>query len=59
MQKTKLPQQNTLNQTIADGNTALFNYTYLILIPEDIAVYVTRPGDEANPDKDLQILNQD
>lgn len=59
MQKTKLPQQNTLNQTIADGKTALFNYTYLILIPEDIAVYVTRPGDEANPDKDLQILNQD
>lgn len=59
MQKTKLPQQNTLNQTIADGKTAIFNYTYLILIPEDIAVYVTRPGNEANPDKDLQILNQD
>ncbi len=59
MQKTKLPQQNTLNQTIADGKTAVFNYTYLILIPEDIAVYVTHPGDEANPDKDLQILNQD
>ncbi|MEN9449643.1 MAG: hypothetical protein RJA83_257 [Pseudomonadota bacterium] len=58
MQKTKLPQQNTLNQTIADGKTAVFNYTYLILIPEDIAVYVTNPKDEANPDKDLQILNQ-
>lgn len=59
MQKTKLPQQNTLNQTIADGKTAIFNYTYLILVAEDIAVYVTHPGDEANPDKDLQILNQD
>ncbi len=59
MQKTKLPQQNTLNQTIADGKTAVFNYTYLILVAEDIAVYVTHPGDEANPDKDLQILNQD
>lgn len=59
MQKTKLPQQNTLNQTIADGKTAVFNYTYLILIPEDIAVYVTNPKNEANPDKDLQILSQD
>lgn len=59
MQKTKLPQQNTLNQTIADGLTAVYNYTYLILVAEDIAVYVTHPGDEANPDKDLQILNQD
>ncbi|HEY2567221.1 MAG TPA: hypothetical protein VGH95_05920 [Candidatus Aquirickettsiella sp.] len=59
MQKTQLPQQNTINQTIADGKTAVFTYTYLILIPEDIAVYVTRPGDEANPDKDLQVLNHD
>jgi microcystin-dependent protein len=59
MQKTKLPQQNTLNQTIADGKTAVFNYTYLILIAEDIAVFVTNPEDEANPDKDLQVLNQD
>lgn len=59
MQKTQLPQQNTINQTIADGKTAVFTYTYLILIPEDIAVYVTHPGDEANPDKDLQVLNHD
>jgi microcystin-dependent protein len=59
MPKKTLPQQNTLNQTIADGKTALFNYTYLILMAEDMAVFVTNPGDEANPDKDLQILNQD
>ncbi len=59
MQKTTLPQQNTLNQTIADGKTSVFTYTYLILIPEDIAVYVTKSGDEANPDKDSCILNQD
>lgn len=59
MQKTQLPQQSTLNQTIADGKTSVFTYTYLILIPEDIAVYVTKSGDEANPDKDICILNQD
>lgn len=59
MQKKTLPQQNTLNQTIADGKTSVLTYSYLILIPEDIAVYVTKPGDEANPDKDICILNQD
>lgn len=59
MQKIQLPQQNTWNQTIADGKTAVFTYTYLILIPEDIAVYVTYPGDEANPNKDLQVLDRD
>lgn len=59
MQKSNLPQQKTINQYIADGSTALFNYTFLILIEDDIAVYVTHPGDEANPDKDLQVLNQD
>lgn len=59
MKKAQLPQQNTINQTIADGKTAVFTYTYLILVPEDIAVYVTYPDDEANPDKDLQVLNHD
>jgi microcystin-dependent protein len=59
MKKSNLPQQNTINQYIADGKTAVFNYTYLILIDNDIAVYVTHSGDTANPDKDLQILNQD
>lgn len=57
--KSYLPQQKTINQYIADGSTALFNYTYLILIEEDIAVYVTEPSDRANPDKDIRILNQD
>jgi len=59
MQKNNLPQQNTINQYIADGTTSVFNYTYLILIESDISVYITNPGDEANPDKDLQVLNQD
>lgn len=59
MPKSNLPQQNTIDQYITDGKTAIFNYTYLILIDNDIAVYVTNPGDEANPDKDLQVLNQD
>lgn len=57
--KSYLPQQKTINQYIADGSTALFNYTYLILIEEDIAVYVTESSDTANPDKDIRILNQD
>ncbi|WP_010597612.1 phage tail protein [Rickettsiella massiliensis] len=59
MPKSNLPQQNTIDQYIADGKTAIFNYTYLILVDNDMAVYVTNPGDEANPDKDLQVLNQD
>lgn len=59
MPKNYLPQQNTINQYIADGITSIFNYTFLILTDEDIAVYVTNPGEMANPDKDLQILNQD
>lgn len=59
MPKNYLPQQNTINQYIADGITSIFNYKYLILLDEDIAVYVTNPGETPNPDKDLQILNQD
>ena len=59
MPKSNLPQQDTTNQYVADGKTSIFSYTYLILIDSDIAVYVTHPGDEANPDKDLQVLNQD
>jgi hypothetical protein len=59
MPRSNLPQQDTINQYIADGQTSIFNYTFLILIDEDIAVYVTTPGDEANPDKDLKVLNQD
>ena len=59
MLKSNLPQQITWDQYTADGKTSIFNYTFLILIDEDIAIYVTNPGDVANPDKDLQVLNQD
>ncbi len=59
MSKSNLPQQITWDQYTADGKTSIFNYTFLILIDEDIAVYLTTPGDVANPDKDLKVLNQD
>lgn len=52
-----LPQQSTINQYVADGVTTIYNYTYLILIPQDIAVYVTLSGQQANPTNDIQILN--
>ncbi len=54
-----LPQEDMENQYIADGKTTTYNYTFIALIPEDIAVYVTLPGDVANPNKDRRILNQD
>lgn len=54
-----LPQEDTENQYISDGKTATYNYTFIALIPEDIAVYVTLPGDVANPNKDRRVLNQD
>ncbi|WP_218814192.1 phage tail protein [Rickettsiella endosymbiont of Dermanyssus gallinae] len=59
MLKSYLPQQRTKDQPIADGKTSVFNYSFLILKPEDIAVLVTNPGDIANPDKDRKVLNQD
>ena len=41
---SNLPQQSTINQYNADGLTTTYNYTYLILLNTDIAVYVTPPG---------------
>ena len=56
--KDYLPQEFTWNQYTADGIEAVYNYTFTILIDEDIAVYVTKPGESASSE-DLQILNQD
>lgn len=52
-----LPQQETLDQYVADGITTVYNYTYLILKATDIAAYVTPSGVVANPLVDIQPLN--
>lgn len=49
-----LPQQDTFNQYTADGISATYNYTYLILIAGDIEAFWTPPGQQANPVADLQ-----
>ncbi len=54
-----LPQQNTINQYVADGVTTIYSYTYQILIDSDIQVYVTLPGNDPNENDDLKILSTD
>lgn len=54
-----LPQQNTINQYLADGLTVNYIYSYLILLNSDIQVYVTPPGQEADPTADIKQLGVD
>lgn len=54
-----LPQQNTINQYVANGVQTIYNYNYLILLNTDIAVYVTPAGQLPNPLGDIKILNVD
>lgn len=54
-----LPQQQTINQYIADGIEAIYFYTYLIPENQDINVYVTPSGQQANDNADIKILNVD
>lgn len=54
-----LPQQDTINQYQADGVTTIYNYAFLILEDEDIAVYVTPSGQTPVPATDIKILNVD
>lgn len=59
MPTTTLPQQETINQYVADGDTSIFTYAYYILLDEDIDVYVTLSGQTANPANDIKVLNVD
>lgn len=59
MPTTTLPQQETINQYTADGDTSIFTYAYYILLDEDIDVYVTLSGQTANPANDIKVLNVD
>lgn len=54
-----LPQQSTLIQYTADGSTTVYIYPFLILEDEDIAVYVTPVGQQANPTADRLTVNED
>ena len=54
-----LPQQQTINQYTADGITLVYNYTYLVPTINDIAVYVTPLGQNANDQADIKILGVD
>ncbi len=54
-----LPQQNTINQYLADGSEVNFTYSYLILLNTDIQVYVTPAGQAADPIADIQELGVD
>lgn len=60
---SNLPQQNTINQYVADGVTTVYTYSFLILEADasanDVAVYVTPSGQTANPAADIQVLNED
>lgn len=48
-----LPQQLARVQYQANGTTTVFNFPFVILIPDDIAVYVTPAGQTANPQADI------
>lgn len=48
-----LPQQTTINQYLADGVAVDYTYNFLILLPGDMNVYVTLPGNSANPAVDF------
>lgn len=50
---TNLPQQATIQQYVADGVTTNFNYNFQILASEDMQVFVTPAGQNANPAADL------
>lgn len=58
---TNLPQQNTINQYVANGTSTVFTYSFMILSAStnqnDIEVFVTPHNQSANPAADLQILN--
>lgn len=53
MSQVVTPQQNTIRQYQADGLTTTFNYNFLVLESADMAVYVTAPGQPANPPADI------
>lgn len=54
-----LPQQDTINQYVADGVTLSYVYSYLILLNTDITVYVTPSGQPPIPANDIKVLGVD
>lgn len=56
---TTLPQQETINQYLADGSTTEYSFTYYAPTEEDIDVYITPPGQIANPVADIKVLDTD
>ena len=54
-----LPQQDTIRQYVADGIETVYEYNFLIPEPQDIAVYVTPQGQQANENSDIKTLNVD
>jgi hypothetical protein len=54
-----LPQQDTIKQYVADGVTDVYSYTFLIPEIQDIDVYITPAGQQANENSDIQTLNVD
>lgn len=52
-----LPQQETIKQYVADGIEDIYFYTYLVPIENDIDVFVTPEGQDANDVADIQPLN--
>jgi len=54
-----LPQQDTINQYTADGVEVNYSYTYLVPTDEDIDVFVTPVGQQANDQADIKLLNID
>ncbi len=53
MKELQLPPPSTINQYIADGVAKSFDYHYLLLQADDMAVYITPPGKEPSS-ADLQ-----
>ena len=54
-----LPQQDTIRQYVADGIEIVYEYSFLIPESQDIAVYVTPQGQQANENSDIKTLNVD
>jgi len=54
-----LPQQDTIHQYTADGVEVNYSDTYLVPTDEDIDVFVTPVGQQANDQADIKLLNID
>lgn len=51
-----LPQESTIQQSLGDNTTIVYNFPFFIFTSTDITVYVTPAGQAANPQTDIQIL---